>query len=87
MPPILSPAAWGAHLASDENPNGRPERQTPFARAFAQSFVSDRYGMATTHWHKPMDRVARGVGNPCPLLPIGLPLSAVADHSAASPDL
>lgn len=63
------------------------ERRVPFAEAFARSFVSDKYGMATTHWAKLMDRINRGVGNPCPLLLIGLPLESVADYSAAIPEL
>jgi hypothetical protein len=44
-----------------------------FVEAWASKFVSDKFGMATTHWSKLMDRVARGVGNPCPLVLIGLP--------------
>jgi len=40
-------------------------------------FFADKYGMATTHWSKLQDRIARGVGNPCPLLLIGLPPSIV----------
>jgi hypothetical protein len=63
------------------------EKQVPFVEAFARSFVSDKYGQATTHWAKLTDRINRGVGNPCPLLLIGLPLAAVADYSAASPEL
>jgi hypothetical protein len=63
------------------------ERQIPFAEAFAQSFVADKFGAATTHWEKLEDRIRRGVGNPCPLLLIGLPLSAVSDYSAARPEL
>ena len=63
------------------------ERQMPFADAFARSFVSDKYGQATTHWSKLMERINRGVGNPCPLLLIGLPLATVQDYSAASPEL
>lgn len=63
------------------------EKEVPFADAFARSFVSDKYGMATTHWAKLMERIARGVGNPCPLLLIGLPVSVVADYSAARPEL
>jgi len=50
---------------------------TPFGEAFARIFVADKYGPATTHWSKLSDRVARGVGNPCPLLLIGLPASVV----------
>ena len=58
-----------------------------FPSAFARSFVSDKYGQATTHWDKLDARVRRGVGNPCPLLLVGLPLSAVEDYSAATPEL
>jgi hypothetical protein len=36
-------------------------------------FVADKFGEATTHWRKLEDRVHRGVGNPCPLVLIGLP--------------
>lgn len=48
-----------------------------FSEAWAASFVADKYGQATTHWKKLEDRVHRGVGNPCPLLLIGLPDSIV----------
>lgn len=49
------------------------QRNVPFAQAWARKFTSDKFGMATTHWSKLQDRVHRGVGNPCPLLLIGLP--------------
>ena len=49
-----------------------------FADAWAASFVQDKYGAATTHWQKLEDRIRRGVGNPCPLLLIGLPASIVS---------
>ncbi len=49
----------------------------PFALAWAELFVADKFGTATTHWTKLMDRVRRGVGNPCPLLLVGLPASIV----------
>lgn len=55
----------------------RQNRQEPFASAWAAMFFSDKYGMATTHWSKLQDRVRRGVGNPCPLVLIGLPPSIV----------
>lgn len=58
-----------------------------FAQAFARSFVADKFGAATTHWAKLADRVARGVGNPCPLLLIGLPASVVVPYSAATEEL
>lgn len=48
-----------------------------FSEAFAKPFVSDKFGQATTHWRKLEDRVLRGVGNPCPLLLIGIPSDIV----------
>ncbi len=44
-----------------------------FPKGWAHAFVSDKFGEATTHWRKLEDRVGRGVGNPCPLLLIGIP--------------
>lgn len=48
-----------------------------FPVAWTDHFVGDKFGAATTHWRKLMDRVHRGVGNPCPLVLIGLPASVV----------
>jgi hypothetical protein len=48
-----------------------------FAEAWSRNFVQSKYGAATTHWSKLEDRVHRGVGNPCPLVLIGLPSSIV----------
>jgi len=48
-----------------------------FEAGWAHAFVSDKFGEATTHWRKLEDRVHRGVGNPCPLLLIGIPKEAV----------
>jgi hypothetical protein len=48
-----------------------------FPAAWSTSFVQDKYGAATTHWRKLEDRVHRGVGNPCPLVLIGLPSDIV----------
>ncbi|MDD5295503.1 MAG: BglII/BstYI family type II restriction endonuclease [Rhodocyclaceae bacterium] len=48
-----------------------------FEDGWAHAFVSDKFGEATTHWRKLEDRVHRGVGNPCPLLLIGIPSSVV----------
>tara|TARA_R110002033_G_scaffold29586_29_gene66233 strand:+ start:874 stop:1614 length:741 start_codon:yes stop_codon:yes gene_type:complete len=48
-----------------------------FVEAWAKKFVSDKYGVATTHWSKLIDRISRGVGNPCPLVLIGLPASII----------
>jgi len=55
----------------------REKKPIKFLTAWTDSFVSDKYGEATTHWRKLMDRISRGVGNPCPLLLIGLPASIV----------
>lgn len=52
---------------------GRDKNPVAFREAWADQFVSDKFGAATTHWRKLEDRVQRGVGNPCPLLLIGLP--------------
>ncbi len=57
-----------------------------FATAWTDKFVADKYGAATTHWRKLQDRVHRGVGNPCPLLLIGLPASIVSFDPAARID-
>jgi hypothetical protein len=51
-----------------------------FRDAFIDKFVSDKFGEATTHWRKLEDRLRRGVGNPCPLVLIGLPDSIVTFH-------
>jgi hypothetical protein len=59
----------------------RLERGETFADAWSAMFFSDKYGMATTHWSKLLDRVRRGVGNPCPLVLIGLP-PTIVDTSA-----
>lgn len=48
-----------------------------FEQGWAHAFVSDKFGEATTHWRKLEDRVHRGVGNPCPLLLIGIPKNVV----------
>ncbi len=51
----------------------RKKKPLTFQDAFVDKFVSDKFGEATTHWRKLEDRVHRGVGNPCPLVLIGLP--------------
>ncbi len=56
---------------------GRERNPLSFRDAWTDHFVSDKFGVATTHWSKLADRVRRGVGNPCPLLLIGLPSSIV----------
>jgi Restriction endonuclease BglII len=56
----------------------------PFREAWVDSFVSDKFGAATTHWRKLEDRVQRGVGNPCPLVLIGIPPNTVTFGEDAS---
>lgn len=48
-----------------------------FIDAWTNNFIGNKYGQATTHWNKLKDRIDRGVGNPCPLLFIGLPGSMI----------
>ena len=55
----------------------RSKDPVAFAEAWTDNFVSNKFGQATTHWVKLEDRVGRGVGNPCPLLLIGLPASII----------
>lgn len=50
------------------NGRGAPGDPVTFRDAFANKFVADKFGEATTHWRKLNDRILRGVGNPCPLV-------------------
>ena len=59
---------------------GRAKSPVTFQDAFTEKFVADKFGEATTHWRKLEDRVQRGVGNPCPLVLIGLPDTIVTFH-------
>ncbi len=61
----------------------RTREPIPFVNAWVDNFVSNKFGQATTHWAKLLDRVERGVGSPCPLLLIGLPASIVVVDDAA----
>ncbi len=54
------------------------QAKASFHAGWAHAFVSDKFGEATTHWRKLEDRVRRGVGNPCPLLLIGMPKGIVS---------
>lgn len=55
----------------------RPANPLTLRESFVSKFVADKFGEATTHWRKLEERVQRGVGNPCPLVLIGLPDSIV----------
>jgi Restriction endonuclease BglII len=70
--------AWGYEPTAKqrraiESRINRKKNPLTFREAFVDKFVSDKFGEATTHWRKLEDRVHRGVGNPCPLVLIGLP--------------
>ena len=66
MPTARQKAAINKMVSRVRNP-------IPFREAFTNRFVADKFGEATTHWRKLEDRVRRGVGNPCPLVLIGIP--------------
>ncbi len=51
-----------------------------FAQEWSRAFVNDKFGTSTTHWDKLQERVSRGVGNPCPLLLIGIPANSVQEN-------
>ncbi|MDE0700770.1 MAG: restriction endonuclease [Acidimicrobiaceae bacterium] len=53
------------------------QAESPFAESWAKVFVSDKFGQSTTHWDKLEQRLQRGVGNPCPLLLVGIPAASV----------
>ncbi|MBM3560563.1 MAG: restriction endonuclease [Alphaproteobacteria bacterium] len=73
---------WGyrptrSQLAALRKRTTRARNTLSFHDAFVSKFVADKFGEATTHWRKLDDRLRRGVGNPCPLLLIGLPDTTV----------
>ena len=61
--------------------NRQIERGRDFADAWARVFIADKFGTATTHWDKLKQRLERGVGNPCPLLLIGLPANIIIPNT------
>ena len=66
----------------DVSPTDRQRRMVRaegdgFVADWARRFVQDKFGSATTHWNKLQERIERGVGNPCPLLLIGIPATSV----------
>lgn len=48
-----------------------------FSEVWAHAFFSDKFGTATTHWEKLFSRLERGVGSPCPIFAIGIPLACI----------
>jgi hypothetical protein len=76
---------WGYEPTSKqrraiENKMNRKKNPHTFREAFIDKFVSDKFGEATTHWRKLDDRIRRGVGNPCPMVLVGLPENIVTFH-------
>ncbi len=68
----------GIGVTPTQRQRGMVERSGgEFANKWARVFVADKFGMATTHWAKLQERVRRGVGNPCPLILIGIPSRVV----------
>jgi hypothetical protein len=78
---IISPGSLSEYYSPTSRQLTNIERAVKTAGSFedgwARAFVSDKFGEATTHWRKLEDRVRRGVGNPCPLLLIGIPDSVL----------
>jgi hypothetical protein len=78
-------ATWGYEPTSKQRTaitkrTTRKKNPIQWREAFVDKFVSDKFGTATTHWAKLEARVCRGVGNPCPLLLIGLPDRIITFH-------
>ena len=70
----------------DPTPRQRKETEdaaarpgSSFAEAWASRFVKDKFASSTTHWSKLMDKLDRGVGSPCPIVAIGIPLLRIVD--------
>lgn len=55
-----------------------------FVSRWSRAFVQDKFGTATTHWEKLLERINRGVGNPCPLLLIGIPVTTIYEQQETS---
>ena len=68
----VQPTARQREIVKRNRQSGRT-----FADAWSRQFTTDKFGTATTHWSKLQERIARGVGNPCPLLLLGIPSTAI----------
>lgn len=71
-------ARWGYEPTSRQRRNvvervNRTLNPMTFREAFTGQCVADKFGEATSHWRKLEGRIQRGVGNPCPMVLIGLP--------------
>ena len=64
--------------AQQKNVERRLQRQDDsFVSAWSHVFTQSKFGAATTHWEKLLQRVDRGVGGACPALLLGIPASTV----------
>ncbi len=57
--------------------NATRNGSVPFSQAWAGRLVADKFASSTTHWEKLRDRLNRGVGSPCPVIGIGIPIAVV----------
>lgn len=70
-------ARFGVSPTRRQQGNIEKSTETSFVNAWSRVMVADKFGAATTHWNKLQVRVQRGVGNPCPLVLIGIPDSVI----------
>ena len=70
-------AAFGAKPPTQRQLTNVQQSQLSFVEAWSLHFIRDKFGTATTHWDKLRLRIDRGVGNPCPLLLLGIPRSVI----------
>lgn len=73
---------FGITLTPRQRRNIEKSSETTFVNAWSRVMVADKFGSATTHWEKLQDRMRRGVGNPCPLVLIGIPDAVVGFQPA-----
>lgn len=71
-------AAFGAKAPTERQLRNVQHSPLGFVDAWSRHFIGDKFGTATTHWDKLRLRIERGVGNPCPLLLLGIPRSVIA---------
>ena len=69
---------FDVNLTAPQIKNIASSSETTFAGAWSKVMVTSKFGAATTHWDKLQVRIQRGVGNPCPLVLIGIPDSVIS---------
>ena len=58
-------------------PNGNFIGNEDAVDTWAKLFLQSKFAASTTHWEKLEQRIQRGVGNPCPMLLLGIPIEAI----------